>query len=239
MRNRALQEAERPNHAYVFIIRTDEAGWIRSWPPHVPDGLVEAGKHDEEQDEHGDAPGRASLSGGAPVAGPPAALAGVESEEVAVEGVDGGDPADEEHERDGHGQQRPAELLRRLLDEVLVGEEPRDAQQERDHEQDQDHRVRQRRQRERLHDRRLRAPVAVVRHGRSRPRWLGLGLGPGSSGDSCSGGRSGGERERGENDAGGGRGGGTGDGDEDIGGRARATNQPRIVSCARRGDGCV
>jgi len=178
----------RPNHAYVFVIRIDETrpddGFDRSWPPHVPDGLVEAGEHDEEQDEHGDAPGRAALGGGAPVAGTPAALAGVEAEEVAVEGVDGGDPADEEHERDGHDQQRPAELLRRLLDEVLVGEEPRDAQEERDHEQDQDHRVRQRRQRERLHDRRLRPPVAVVRHGR---RWFGV-RGRGSCGDSCFGG---------------------------------------------------
>lgn len=136
---------------------------IRSWPPHVLDGGVEAGEHEEEQDDHGDAPGRAAL-GGWPLVALPAALPGVEAE-VALEGFDGRNPADEEDERDGHRQQRPAQLLRRLLDEVLVGEEPGDAQQERHHEQDQDHRVRQRRQRERLHDRRLRAPVAVVRHG--------------------------------------------------------------------------
>uniref|UniRef100_A0A8R7UA13 Uncharacterized protein n=1 Tax=Triticum urartu TaxID=4572 RepID=A0A8R7UA13_TRIUA len=135
---------------------------IPSSLPHVLEGGVEAGEDEEEEDDHGDAPGGAALGGRGRVA-PPAALGGVEAE-VALEGVDGGDPADEEDERDGHAQQEPAELLRRLLHELLVGEEPRRPQQQRHHHQDQDHRVRQRRQRERLQHRRLPAPV-VVRHG--------------------------------------------------------------------------
>lgn len=132
---------------------------------------MEGGEDEEEQDDHGDAPWGAPL-GGARVVAVPAALGWVEAE-VAVEGVDGGDPADEEDERDGDEQQRPAELLRRLLHEVLVREEPRHPQQQHHHEQDQDHRVRQRRQRERLHHRRRLPPL--VRH-RRRALSLSLGL---------------------------------------------------------------
>jgi hypothetical protein len=146
---------------------TNERSIVRSGLPHVLEGGVEAGEHEEEDDDHGDGPRRAPLGRPGVVAvGPPPALGGVEAE-VSLEGLDGGDPLDEEDERDGHGQQQPAELLRGLLDEVLVGEEPGHAQKQRHHEQDQDHRVRHRRQRERLQQGGLHAPVAVVRHGRA------------------------------------------------------------------------
>jgi hypothetical protein len=144
---------------------TNERSIVRSGLPHVLEGGVEAGEHEEDDDDHGDAPRRAPVGRPGVVAvGPPPALGRVEPE-VSLEGLDGGDPLDEEDERDGHGQQQPAELLRGLLDEVLVGEEPGHAQQQRHHEQDQNHRVRHRRQRERLQQGGLHAPVAMVRHG--------------------------------------------------------------------------
>ena len=76
----------------------------------------------------------------------------VEAEEGDVEGVEGGEPADEEEEDERGGEEEPVELLLGGLHEVLVGEGPRDAEEEDDDEEDEDHGVWERGEREGVED---------------------------------------------------------------------------------------
>lgn len=96
---------------------------------------------------------------------PPAVQRQQSVEQVVVEGVDGGEPADKEDEEERDHEQCPTDLLPGVLHEGLVVAEPGEGEEGEDNEEDEQHRVRQRgKGGEAFQDGRFPSVVAV-RHG--------------------------------------------------------------------------